>query len=269
MKKIMKLFRQYRGVLSIAYRNYTVYIHDIFGINIIYILRLLVIIFFYKAIYAVSAETSINGYTLEQVTWALIFVQSVVVAKNRITDEVNIDIKTGKIAIYLLNPINYISYKFFESFSKSIFNLLISLSLGLWLWYLILWSIPFSVWWVLGWAVLLFGSMLISFFGYFMIGLLAFYTEDANSFRLLYGKLDLFFGGNILPLPFMPIFLQTIAFALPFVYAGYTAGLIFTKFTMHTFLQYAGMQLFWIVALIGICYLIYTQSKKRLTINGG
>jgi ABC-type uncharacterized transport system permease subunit len=65
--------------------------------------------------------------------------------------------------------------------------------------------------------------MLVSFFGYFMVGLLAFYTEDADSFRLLYAKMDLFFRGNILPIPFMPIFLQTIGFALPFVYAGYTA----------------------------------------------
>jgi ABC-type uncharacterized transport system permease subunit len=66
----------------------------------------------------------------------------------------------------------------------------------------------------------------------------------------------------------MPIFLQTIGFALPFAYAGYTAWLIFTKFDMRTFLQYAGTQLFWIVALIGVCYFIYTQAKKRLTING-
>jgi ABC-type uncharacterized transport system permease subunit len=61
--------------------------------------------------------------------------------------------------------------------------------------------------------------MIINFFGYFMIGLLGFYTEDADSFRLLYSKLDLFFGGNILPIPFMPMFLQTIAFASPFAYA--------------------------------------------------
>lgn len=262
-----KTLRQYRGVLSIAYRNYTVYIHDILGINIIYILRLLVIIFFYKAIYAVNPGANINGYTLAQVTRALIFVQAVVVAKTRITDEVNLDIKTGKIAIYLLNPINYISYKFFESFAKSIYNLLISLAIGLWLWYLVLWSIPFSLWWSLAWLYLLFGGMILMFFWYFMIGLLAFYTEDADSFRLLYSKMDLFFWWNILPIPFMPAFLQVIAFASPFAYTGYTAWLIFTKFTMHTFLQYAGMQLFWIIAMIGICYLIYSQAKKRLTIN--
>ncbi|MEI6673303.1 MAG: hypothetical protein WCL02_08610 [bacterium] len=64
-------------------------------------------------------------------TRALIFVQSVVVAKSRITEEVNLDIKTGKIAVYLLNPINYVSYKFFESFSKGIYNLIISLGIGL------------------------------------------------------------------------------------------------------------------------------------------
>ena len=56
-----------------------------------------------------------------------------------------------------------------------------------------------------------------------MVGLLAFYTEDADSFKLLYAKLDMFFGGNILPIPFMPLFLQTIAFASPFAYEGYTA----------------------------------------------
>ena len=262
-----RLCRQYRGVLSIAYRNYTVYIHDLVGINVIYILRVLVIIFFYKAIYAVTPWTAINGYTLEQVTWALIFVQAVVRAKYRITEDVNLDIKTGKIAIYLLNPISYISYKFFESFSKSIYNLAISMAIGLWLWYFLLWSIPFSVWWVLAWILLLFWGMLVNFFWYFMVGLLAFYTEDADSFKLLYAKLDMFFGGNILPIPFMPLFLQTIAFASPFAYEGYTAWLIFTKFTLHTFLWYASMQLFWIVVLIAICYGIYAYAKKRLTIN--
>jgi ABC-type uncharacterized transport system permease subunit len=105
--------------------------HDLVGINVIYILRVLVIIFFYKAIYAINLGADINGYSLEQVTWALIFVQAAVRAKYRITEDVNIDIKTGKIAIYLLNPINYVSYKFFESFSKSIYNLAISLVIGL------------------------------------------------------------------------------------------------------------------------------------------
>gem|GEM_PF-5258119 len=42
--------------------------------------------------------------------------------------------------------------------------------------------------------------MMISFFGYMMVGLLGSYTEDTDSFRLVYSKLDLLFGGNILPI---------------------------------------------------------------------
>lgn len=264
-----KTLRQYAGVLSIAYKNYTVYIHDLLGINIIYVLRLLVIIFFYKAIYAINwSSLAIGGYTLEQVTRAFIFVQAIVVSKYRITDEVNIDIKTGKIAVYLLNPINYISYKFFESFSKSIYNLMISLPIGILIGFAFLWSIPVSFWGIGWWVVLLLGGLLISFFGYFMVGLLAFYTEDADSFRLLYSKLDLFFWGNILPIPFMPAFLQVLAFASPFVYSGYTAGLIFTNFEIHTFLYYLAMQILRIGILIGACCLIYYRAQKKLAING-
>lgn len=269
MENIQKLLRQYRWVFSIAYRNYTVYIKDVIGINVVYVIRLFVIIFFYKAIYLAKWSDLVNGYTLEQVTRALIFVQAVVVAKSRITDEVNIDIRTGKIATYLLNPIHYISYKFFESFSKSIYNLIISLAIGLGLWWVLLGSIPLSLGGILWGIVLLLGGLLINFFSYFMIGLLGFYTEDADSFRLLFSRMEMFFWGNILPLPFMPVFLQTIAFLSPFAYAGYTAWLIFTKFTVPIFIHYVGMQILWIILLIGICYFIYYKAQKRLTINGG
>ena len=61
--------------------------------------------------------------------------------------------------------------------------------------------------------------MVLAFFGYMMVGLFGFYTEDTDAFRILYSRLDLVFGGNILPVPFMPALLQTISFALPFVYS--------------------------------------------------
>jgi len=54
MKNIYKALKQYRGIVSIAYKNYTVYIHDLVGINIIFILRLSIIIFLYKAIFAMA-----------------------------------------------------------------------------------------------------------------------------------------------------------------------------------------------------------------------
>lgn len=254
--------------MAIAYKNYTIHIHDIVGINIIFVLRLTVIIFMYKSIFALAWTKFIGWYRIEELVRALIFVQTVVVSKVRISDEIDQDIKTGKIGVYLLNPVNYISLKFFEFFPKFLYNLIITGVIGLILWFFFLWWIPTTLGWVLWWIVLIFGSMLIAFFGYMMIGLLSFYTEDNSAFRLIYSKIDLFFGGNILPLAFMPVILQSIAFLLPFSQSGYTAGLLFSHFNITTFLQYLAIQVIWIAIYIWACFGIFHHAKKKLVING-
>lgn len=266
---MIKEIKKYFAIFAIAYKNYNVYIYDILGINITYVLRLIVILFMYKSIYALNWSWIINGYSITEISWALIFVQAIVVSKSRINDEINVDIKTGKIGVHLLNPVGYISYKFFECFPKSIWNLCISLSIGLGLWALFLWWISTSREGIIGWILLLLWGLFINFFWYMVTGLLWFYTEDSESFRLLYSKMDLFLWWNILPIPFMPVILQTIAFASPFAYAWYTAGLIFTNFNGANFFHYLTIQVIRIIIFIIICNLIYNHAKKKLTINGG
>ena len=214
-----------------------------------------------------AGTTSVSGYSIDSVVRALIFVQAVVVSKSRITDEINSDIKTGKIAIHLLNPINYVWFKFLEFFPKFVYNFCISCGVGLVLGFLFLGGISTSLPGIAGAIILVLGGMLIAFFGYMMIGLLGFYTEDNEAFRLIYGKIDMFFGGNILPIPFMPLILQTIALSLPFFHSGYTAGLIFSHFTMDKFLLYLGIQIIRVVVFISACLLIFSHAIKRLTIN--
>ncbi len=266
-KQLLKNIHTYFVIFTTGYKNYTAYIHDILWINIIFVLRIIVIVFLYKAIYSVSGTTAINGYTIQELIRSLIFVQAVVTSKPSITQEIGSDIKSGKIGVFLLNPISYIGFKFFEHMPRFLYNLCITLCIGFVVGFLFIGSIDTSVWWVLGWFVLLLWWMMVAFFGYMMVWLLGFYSEDTDSYRLLYSKLDLVFGWNIVPVWFMPMFLQTIAFASPFAYGGYTAGLLFVNFNMHKFLQYFGMQRLWIVLLIGICDLIYAHGKKKVTIN--
>lgn len=267
-KLLCNRLQTYAVIFMIWYKNYTAYIYDIIWINVTFIIRLTVIIFFYKALYQVSGTTSIDGYTMEELIRSLIFVQAVVLSKPRISDEIWLDIKSGKIGVFLLNPISYIWFKFFEHMPRFFYNLCITMVIGLLMWFLFIWSIHTSVPWILGGTVLLLWWMMISFFGYMMVWLFWFYTEDTDPYRLLYSKLDLVFGWNILPVVFMPMIMQTIAFAMPFVYSGYTAGLLFVRFDMQRFWQYLWMQCLRIIILISICTLIYTHGKKKVTING-
>lgn len=267
MKKLLKNIHTYFVIFATGYKNYTAYIHDILWINIVFIVRISVIIFLYKAIYQMSGTTSISGFTLEQLIRSLIFVQAIVLAKPRITEEIGSDIKSGKIWIFLLNPISYIRFKFFEHMPRFLYNLGITLVLWLWVGYLFIGSINTNLAWTLGGIALLVGWMMVAFFGYMMVGLLWFYTEETDSFRLIYSKFDLLFGGNILPIWFMPPWLQTVTFLSPFAYSGYTAGLLFVSFNTHKFVQYLGMQRLWIAIFVTICTLIYIHGKKKVTIN--
>lgn len=255
-------------ILLTAYKNYIVYIPDIIWVNLILVLRLIVIITLYKYLYSTySQDNLIFWFTLTQITYAVIIAQVVSTSKPKVVDEIAQDVKSWKIWIYLLNPINYILFKFLEFFPTFMQNVGFWLIFWLILWFLTTWVFPITLFWFLAWILLLIWSMLVVFFSYTFIWLLSFYTEDIEAFRFIYSKLDMIFGWNILPIPFLPWVLQTIAYASPFAYFWYTSGLVFVSFDFMTFLKYLSIQLFWLLLTLVSCYLLFNKASKKLTIN--
>lgn len=262
----MKTLQKYFAILQIAYKNHAVYFYDILGTNWIFVMRVVVIIFLFKLIYSMK-WWAISGYTIEEISWALIFAQILVKSRPAINIEINEEVQSGKIATYLLTPISYIWFKFFENFSKFIYNTIIWIAFWLVIWYSFFWEISTSPSWILGWIILLIGAMFVSYFWYMMIWLTSFFVEDNEWFRFIYQKLDMLFWWNILPIPFLPLFMQQIAFISPFAYAWYTAGLIFSKFQLDKFLLYLAIQSFWAIFLILVCTWLYNKWRTKLVTN--
>ena len=261
MKKILH-------ILLISYKNYTAYLSDIVGINIILALRIVVISVLYAYLYKNFANNGvISWFTIEQITYALITAQVVSTAKPKIADEIQLDVKSWRVSIYLLNPFSYIYFKFLEFFPIFLHNIIIWLGIWLLIWFLILWTFPLTIWWIFWWIILLIWSMLTVFFWYMIIWLLSFYTEDSEAFRFIYSKADMILWGNIIPIPFLPEILQTIAYLSPFAYFWYTTGLVFSNFEMLTFLKYLLIQVVWIIINLWICIVLYNHAKNKLTIN--
>lgn len=122
---------KYLSIFVIAYKNHHVYLANILGMNMIFVLRVLVIITLYRAIFELSGGNgSIGGYSIEQLSWALIVTQVLVTSKPKTTSEISMEIKTGKIVIYLLNPVSYIWFKFFQGFSQFLGNIIPGLIIG-------------------------------------------------------------------------------------------------------------------------------------------
>jgi len=263
MKKIL-------SILYASYKNYTTYIPDIIWINIIFVLRIIVISVLYKYLYLnFWVNNQIAWYSLDQLMYAVIIAQLTSTSKPRISDEIELDVKSWKVASYLLNPFNYVYFKFLEFFPIFIHNIVIGLVLWLSIWYLVIWSFPITLWWIVWWIILLIWSMLTVFFWYMVIGIISFYVEDNEPFRFIYSKFDMILWWNLLPLPFMPAFMQTIAYASPFAYFWYTTWLVFSNFELFTFLKYLSIQMIWLIINLSICLSLYNHAKNKLTINWG
>lgn len=262
----MKNLKKYLAIFGIAYKNHTMYIYDTIWTNGVFVVRIVILIFLFKLIFATKWALT-SGYSIDEISWALIFAQVLTKWKPRINEEINEEVKSGKIANYLLNPISYIWFKFFENFSRFFHNMISAIIIWLIIWFLFLGEIKTSLPGVLWWTLLMFWTMFISFFGYMMIGLFSFFVEDNEGFRYIYSKFDMLFWGNILPLPFLPPLMQQIAFLSPFAYAGYTVWLVFSKFNFELFLKYLALQIFWIIVLISICSYMYRLWRTKLVTN--
>lgn len=124
-------------------------------------------------------------------------------------------------------------------------------------------------------ALLLFGATL--FLGLLLnvmislfIYLSTFLTISPQGLIFFMGAFGEFAAGGILPLPLMPLQLQTILQALPF---HLTADLPFRVWSGHLAWQEAlkgmGLQLFWLVGLGFLAVVSFARIRRRIAILGG
>ncbi len=131
-------------------------------------------------------------------------------------------------------------------------------------------GLPTAQWWQLP-LVLLVGliALLLDFFMASAIGLLAFITEDTFSFRLIYQKIIFILGGLLIPIDFLPDWLQSIARVLPFGLVTYAPAKLFVAFSWEQFLQVIALQFIWMIILGVLLFRQYRWATRRLEVNGG
>jgi ABC-2 type transport system permease protein len=117
--------------------------------------------------------------------------------------------------------------------------------------------------------LVLFLALVLDFCMASSIGLLAFVTEDTFSFRLIYQKLMFILGGLLIPLDFLPTWLQRIAQLLPFSQVTYAPAKLFVAFEWQLFLNTLALQTFWIAVMGSLLFFQYRWATRRLVVNGG
>lgn len=260
---------KYGAITITNLQNQLAYVWDALNRAVFIVLIMFIFVQLWTAVYETQGAAEIAGLTLANTIWYFLIAEVLELGKIRHDEKITAEVKDGSIAYTLTRPYNYLVYHFFNGLGETVVKMGLIFLLGL----------PIVVYYA-GWpafvplhlaAVLpvVIMAMLIDFFVFSIIGLLAFVTEDTFSFRLIYQKLVFILGGLMIPLDFLPAWLQPVARVLPFNLTTYAPAKLFVAFTWQQFWQIVGLQIFWLLVIGGILLWQYRWATRRLAINGG
>jgi ABC-2 type transport system permease protein len=102
-----------------------------------------------------------------------------------------------------------------------------------------------------------------------LMALTSFWTLEVGGLQMAFFVVRTFMSGAVLPLWFMPDWLQAVARALPFQASTYTPLSVYFGRPAGGLAAALGVQLLWIVVLGGLCGWLWSRAKHRVVVQGG
>jgi len=269
----MSALAKYRHAFLVGLQSNLVYRWN-FAIRATFALFHLVIVFILWGA-AFEGHTQIGGYSIAQTMtyFILMLVLQFFIGAFNEDYQISEEIRNGLINQFLLKPVNYFLYRISIFLSARLVSGLLALlpvmlTLPLLHHYL---TFPSDLWRLALGLPAMVMSALIQFTIAYCFGLLTFWFLEIQSFIILSFAIETLLGGQVFPLDLMPGWLFELSRYLPYYYQMYFPVSIFTG-RLNDPVQAAvglGIQVFWVVALLGLAQLLWTRGLRRHTAVGG
>jgi ABC-2 type transport system permease protein len=217
--------------------------------------------------------THIPGWTSEEIISYYLF--SIVVYAGVMCHQeehvASIDIQEGGLTAYLLKPFSYLRLIFFNEVSYRLLQGIVSLFfLGCLLFFFPnLFSFSKSLDVLLLSCLIVLGAFFLTFIFKMAVGLAAFWMIETRGLFESVNVLIVLFSGVLMPLAFLPDWLERIASMLPFVYMIYFPVIAFEgKLTLIELLQILGVQCVWIGVFFFVYKALWRAGLKKYTAVG-
>lgn len=233
--------------------------------------EIVVLILMWTAIYA-SGSGMIKGFTLnEMVTYVLIGNLCSVAVRNFLPSFVSRDINEGRLSMFLVKPIPYIKYIFFNELGRAALAVIVSVASQVLVILFFLDKFAFNTepLYLMLIFVMVFLSFIIELLVGFLVGTIAFWTDEVEGMQATIDRIKKFFAGGYFPLSLLPVALASLSMYLPFAYSFYVpAQLYLKKIDLQTGLMGLGIQVIWIILLSLIVKFVWERGLKRYEASG-
>lgn len=243
MRYLRILTLHFEDVLQVRSRAFVYFI-----INII---NPLMLILFWQGAFA--KQSTISGFSQTQINsyYLLLIIINTTLISHIEEKIAKSDIRSGELVRYLTRPFPYLLISFFEELPHRLIQGLYGIAAYMLLSYFI--TIPPVV--ISSASVLIIIlAYLLSFIIQATISLIAFWIIDMNGILNTLEVIRVVLSGMLIPLSFLPLWMSSIAYTLPFAYFIYFPAItLLGNTTSHMQLWIIFMQVLWI-AIFGCTY---------------
>lgn len=233
--------------------------------------EVLVLILMWTAIYS-SGGGIIKGFNLnEMITYVLVGNFIAAVIRNFLPSGVSRDINDGRLSMLLVKPISYIKYTFINEIGRAGFITIAAIGTqGLIIFFFLDRVVINTDWrYIVLIVCMVFLAFIIEMLLGFLIGTIAFWTEEVEGLQATIDRVKRFFAGGYFPLSLLPVTLATISTYLPFAYSFFIpAQLYLKKIDLQVGIIGLGIQLIWIVLLSIILSVVWKKGLRKYEASG-
>ncbi|MBA2369969.1 MAG: hypothetical protein H0V82_13275 [Candidatus Protochlamydia sp.] len=262
MVKVQKYFSIFSLSFKHALKNYKALI----GLSLFLMTCLVIFAHLWKI---AAAKTGAVIFNPAQLLWYIAFNEWVLVSIPDTQDEMEQDLRSGRLAYLLPRPISYLGGTFAEAFGTLTVNLLV---LGGVTFLFTLWQaggLPFPPMGLLLSFIFGFMAGIVAILFQMLIGLSAFWLQEVSPFFWIWEKLLFMLGGLMLPLTVYPLWMQRLAHLTPFPAILGDRSALALDFNWHYVLTLACILIGWgLLALIAL-HLLYRKGLSILNVEGG
>ena len=268
-QRLILSLRKYVVVMRVSIASNLAYMMEVFFRGLFLVVLIFVLGQLWKTTYSARGAKLLSGFSISDMVWYLAAAETIATSMPALTRRIDQEVRSGQLAYLLIRPCSYVFYNFAQYMGERLVRFTIN-GIVATVVALVFVGPPHLTWMgVIAWPLVAFLALCIDFVAYFSIGLLAFWTEDTNSFSFVFSRLTLVLGGVLAPLEIFPQPLRSIAQALPFSAILYGPARTLVHFELYPFLGLLEQQFITIAVGCVILFAIYSVAIRRVSINGG
>jgi ABC-2 type transport system permease protein len=259
---------KYLAVLRTSVANNLAYLFEalfrsLFLIALIYIVGQL-----WRTTFALHGSL-LPGFSVKSMVWYLAAAEIVATSMPALTRRIDQEVRSGELAYLLGRPCSYVLYNYAHFLGERLVRLVLNGIIASLVALIFVGPPDFGWQGIVVWPLMVWLAISIEFVCYFAIGLLAFWTENTQSFSFVFSRLVLVLGGVLAPIEIFPQPLRSIALVLPFSTMLYGPARVLVHFETGLFGWLIFQQIITLlVAAAGLAGL-YALASRRVSINGG